>query len=393
MQRARAELLRAIENESAKPEINLVQIVRPSPENHSVRRAGVRHRRRFAVAATVAAGLIVAVGLVLPPPGKPSSAAAALDKVAVTAAQQPPQTPGPGQYYFIQEKVSIIETAHNPADDSTAEATFVGTENSWVSPNGSGETTQSWQEPVFSSLSEEAAWNAMPGATYDLRPLNGGVGIFYPGQLSGPASMDEMGFLDVAGLPTQETPLSQQIDDGTTGIHSVDTVSAGANTDFERVALLLAGPDIGATPEFTSALYEVLSTLPGVSLLGPTTSESGQPGLGFEAPDTTGEPITIIVNPSSGAFIELRYNDNNGPSPNGTYGGGSRSLAVTTSTAWVESLQSTIAPSSSLPPVSGCPVPVSLTTCPSMAAAMAAAAANGAAAAIQYARSKAPRAQ
>jgi hypothetical protein len=305
------------------------------------------------VVATAAAALIVIAVVLIPNGRQPSTAAAALDGIALTAAQQPRQTPGPGQYYFIQEKVSVLETAHNPADDVSAQASFVGTENSWVSPNGSGETTQSWSAPRFSSPAEQTAWNAMPGAAYDLGPLNG-LDVFYSGQLTGADAMDLHGFLDVSQLPTGETQLSEEIENGTTGIHSIDTVSAGINTDFERVALLLTGPDIGATPQFTSALYEVLSGLPGVTLLGPTTSDSGQSGLGFSAPSTGKDPTTVIVNPNTGSFIELRYNDDNGPAPNGTFGGGSSSIAFTTSAEWVEPLQSTIAASSSLPPVPGC---------------------------------------
>jgi hypothetical protein len=367
VQRAREDLLRAIQDETANREVRPVHIVSPSRGRHSSRTTRMGRRRRLVViVATVAAALVVASVLVLAPSGPQTSAAAALSRVAATAALQPPQTPGPTQYYYIQQKVSVIMTAHNPADNSTAQATFVGTENSWVSPNGSGETRQSWSMPIFSSLAEEAVWNAMPGQPYDpLGPLNA-LQVFFPGQLSRPAAMDKAGFLDVAGLPTQEAQLSQDIENSATGIHSVDDVSVGANTDFERVAILLAGPDVGASPTFASALYGVLSSLPGVRLLGPTMSDSGQSGLGFAAPQTADDPITIILNPSSGAFIELRYNDNSGPSQNG-FGGGSSSLALTTSTEWVEPLQSTIAPVSSVPPASGCAFPISKSSCPTLA--------------------------
>ena len=114
--------------------------------------------------------------------------------------------------------------------------------------------------------------------------------------------------LDVSSLPVDATALGALIEKGTTGIPQIDQISPGPDAISERVTLLLLGPDIGATPQFYSSLYEVLSTLPGVKQLGTVTTHSGQTGEGFDV-GTAGaasEQERLIVNPTTGKLLEAQ---------------------------------------------------------------------------------------
>ena len=371
--RAREALVQVMEG-AASPTVSVSE----SGSGHDNRRAQQRimNRRRHigVMFASVAAVILIAGAVVLIPTNKSATvASAALARVAATAALRPSQLPGADQDYFIQEQVSIRETVHDPTDNSSAQATFVGTEKAWISPDGSVTFTQDWGLPIFSSPAEKANWDVLPDSNYDIGPESGSIEESFSCQSGGAGLMNRYGFFDVSDLPTQEAQLAADIEDGTTGVQRVDAISAGANTDFERVAMLLAGPDIGMTPQFTSALYDVLSTLPGVTLVGTTTSDSGHSGLEFAAPDTNDIPMTVIVDPDSGAFLELRYGDDNGPSPIGLFGG-PVPLEFTTTTQWVQPLQNSVVSASTVPAVSG-PTPTSPSLCAIIAAAESAAAA------------------
>jgi hypothetical protein len=71
---------------------------------------------------------------------------------------------------------------------------------------------------------------------------------------------------------------------------------------------LLLGPDIGATPRFYSALYQVLSTVPGVKKLGTVATHSGKTGEGFALSGSgpADEQERIIVDPRTGKLLEAQ---------------------------------------------------------------------------------------
>jgi hypothetical protein len=83
---------------------------------------------------------------------------------------------------------------------------------------------------------------------------------------------------------------------------------AAPNLGFQRAAMLLIGPTLGASPQFESSLYKAIALLPGVTALGPMTTHGGQIGQGFASGPGSGQS-TIVIDPSSGRLLEVRNLD------------------------------------------------------------------------------------
>jgi hypothetical protein len=355
--RARSKLLAAIREELAVPggskgtpstPDEVRSLVHAASRSDGFPRGMLSRRRIFAGCVAIAASFTL-VSVVLVQGGDERPAAAALQKLANTVAQEPLPSPGVDQDYFNQEKLSVTVSVGDAQGATAAEASFVGTESLWTGADGSGVGTASWGAPQFASGAEQSAWNAIPGSAINLGPVSG-VLISYSR-----SSSALQGILDVSNLPTNEAALAQAITDGATGIPAVDSLSAGSDTSFDRIGLLLAGPDVGDTSQLRSDLFNVLSDLPGVSALGTEDTDSGQAGVAFGAPGGGGATATLIVNASTGALMELEYAPGAGPELNGVDGLGtgssSKGLRLTQSIRWVEPRQSEIVSASSAPVV------------------------------------------
>jgi hypothetical protein len=88
--------------------------------------------------------------------------------------------------------------------------------------------------------------------------------------------------------------------------------------------LLLSTPQVGGSAALESALYEVLSTQPGVESLGTMTDHLGRHGIGFTEP---GSALTLIVDPATGHLLELR-------NANHPLSGGGGAMVGTSSLRW-----------------------------------------------------------
>lgn len=76
-------------------------------------------------------------------------------------------------------------------------------------------------------------------------------------------------------------------------------------------ALLRESP---ARPELRRALWEIIATIPGVVLDGPTTDATGRDGTAVSI-DFSGRNLggyTLLLDPRDGALLEIRYLDNDG---------------------------------------------------------------------------------
>ena len=114
--------------------------------------------------------------------------------------------------------------------------------------------------------------------------------------------------LRVSGLPTNSSQLATVLAEGGTGIPQIDNVPPGPSAVGERILLLLVGPDVGASSAFYAALYQVLSTVPGIQRLGTVATHSGEPGSGFALPSTypsQGKTV-MVVDPASGRLMEVQ---------------------------------------------------------------------------------------
>ena len=123
---------------------------------------------------------------------------------------------------------------------------------------------------------------------------------------------------------------------------------------FQRAAVLLVGPTVGATPQFKSALYQAIALLPGVTSIGTTTTHSGQTGVGFAVSSPNGQ-AAIVVDPATGALIEIRNLEDSSAltSLAEHYVGGTGPLRVTsygTQLQWLDPVgQPQLVPQSDLP--------------------------------------------
>jgi hypothetical protein len=239
--------------------------------------------------AAIAIVLIVST-VILPTgsPGGPTSAAAAeLGRLAARAATVPSNLSA-GQYAYTEfQQPTLISDGPNYTEY------LVGTVQTWVAADGSGRrVTMTNPTPQFYTAADRAAWVASGSPPAVIPPTLPTVQTFGPGtasEVNGPLPL-----YDVTGLPTDPISLEQVLNNENPGASSLGTLPEGikaldfqsscgtaACSLFERTVALLQGPDIGATPAIRQALYKVLAMVPGVELLGTTTDQSGESGLGL----------------------------------------------------------------------------------------------------------------
>jgi hypothetical protein len=294
-----------------------------------------RSRRRRLVSAVlviaVAAAVALVAGLVLPPgKGGPSGAAAAqLHYLAKEAAGQPTPTLQPGQYYNQVWQESAQMSPSSPPGGSLP---LPGTPNvyylakaqlaTWVDSTGSGRCTFTPSGIAFISAADRAAWES------EGRPGLGSTGISIGGQDAVPPNLEGTNALylcpnspsstnaqigtsgewvengaplqlfNVSGLPTDPASLGTLITQRQTGIEAIDSEPAGEFNTFAAVVQLLSGPDLGVTPAFRSALYQVLAGLPGVTVTDSVTDAYGRTGVEIALP--TSYPFFLVT----GSFVE-----------------------------------------------------------------------------------------
>ncbi len=286
---------------------------------------GSRHRTRLArrtslslgglVAAGVAAALALVVAAGPPAPhGAPRtttepfpshlSVGDQLRLVADRAAEQPIPHLQADQALYAQANLSVVANVNNGA----AQATIGLSVQKWSTAAGQTCTTLTAQPAQFASPSEQEAWVGLhllvtPNPMTANQCLQGGAGAAPPDAITGAGQL-----IDVSSLPTGPSTLAQELESGTTGIPALDQLlsdEAAPNPGFQRAAMLLIGPTVGATPQFDAALYQAMALLPGVTALGPTTTHDGETGQGFASGPGSGQS-TIVVNPSTGQLLEVR---------------------------------------------------------------------------------------
>jgi hypothetical protein len=264
--------------------------VEPARSIPAHRTMGISISAVVAVAATV-----VLLVVLLPASVGTSKASAALTRLAAQAATVPTAL-SPGQYAYTEvEQSPTMVSGGTPTPGGTPFTEyFTGTVQTWVAADGSGRRVTTMDPtPHFYTAYDRTLWIAAGSP----------AGAVPPGQLTtvqtfGPTTAAEVNgpipLYNVAELPTDPTALSAILNNENPGAQSLGTLPAGiksldfasscstaACTLFERTVALLQGPDVGASPALRQALYEVLSAVPGVELLGTTTDQAGQSGVGL----------------------------------------------------------------------------------------------------------------
>jgi hypothetical protein len=252
-------------------------------------------------------------------PGGNAAAAAELRQIAVKAERQSPVTLGPGQWLVTEHRestlIEILPThrieiqpgRYGSISDSTtnARAVIAATIREWTSTTGTECVAETSGPAKFASSLNRTAWMASGFLTRPNRELLAGPNCLYQGltavNILGPS------VINVAGLSTNPQVLAQDLTNGTLGIPGLDQLS-GKGAALDRATAILLGPTIGATPAFNAALLRAVALIPGIQALGELTTQQGKIGLGFTAPGILG-PLTIILDPSTGALLEARNVD------------------------------------------------------------------------------------
>ncbi len=281
----------------------------PRPVDHS---KSLRRRARLLVL-SVALGLLVIALIalfVIPQSRSPQAAAAELRHLADTALDQtnPTPTPTATQSLYSKRTGEVTESFSqvNGVSSPGAEATFPVTLETWARNDGSVAFRVQFGDPRFASSAAESAWSEA-GLPMQISS-SPQVGMASSPQLGATRAATPPLVMDVSDLPTDPSKLAALLEDGQTGIPQIDQVPAGSDAAVQRVALLLMGPLSGSTPQFDAALYRVLSSLPGVQLLGPTTTHSGRSGIGFSLSSSSSstDQERLIVDSSTGTLLEVQ---------------------------------------------------------------------------------------
>jgi hypothetical protein len=288
----------------------------PSRGSH---RTAIGRRTAMSLGTLVAAGVAAAVVafLVVAPPAHHGAARATpkpfpsylpvgaqLRLVADRASEQPIPSLGSDQALYTQANVSIAASVNSGA----AQATIGISVQKWSTSSGQTCTTLSAQPAQFASPAAQAAWVGLhllvtPNPPTASQCLQGEGGAAPPDAITGAGQL-----IDVSSLPTDPATLAQELESGTTGIPALDQLLpdlAAPNPGFQRAAMLLIGPTLGATSQFEATLYQAIALLPGVTALGPMTTHDGDAGQGFASGPGSGQ-TTIVVDPSDGQLLEVR---------------------------------------------------------------------------------------
>jgi hypothetical protein len=224
--------------------------------------------------------------------------------IAVRASEQPIPHLKTGQALFTHANLSVVASVNNGA----AQATIGLSVQKWSTASGLTCTTLTAQPAQFASPAEQAAWVGLhllvtPRPQSASQCLAAGSGATPPDAITGAGQL-----INVSSLPTDPSVLAQRLESGTTGISVLDQLlpdEAAPNPGFQRAAMLLIGPTVGATPQFNADLYHAIALLPGATALGPMTTSDGEAGQGFASGPGAGQ-TTIIVDPSTGRLLEVR---------------------------------------------------------------------------------------
>jgi hypothetical protein len=248
------------------------------------------HLPFVALGAAVVAAIVLIAVLVVPEPGRHQSAAAAseLHEIANHALRQSSPQLGQGQWLLTKENVTLFANIGSVGSKATpnAEGTATLAISQWSNLTGQSYVSATGGPVTFASDANRTAWQAA------------GL-LIVPNGLSNVSILQGAGAINVSNLPTNPAMLAQELSDGTTGIVALNQAAPGG---LGQAAAILIGPTVGETPQLTSALYNALALMPGVTSLGNIETTSGRSGAGF----SLGSAGEVIVDPATGALLEAQ---------------------------------------------------------------------------------------
>jgi len=262
-----------------------------------------RSRRRRSIlggVAGIAAAAVLFVAAVLPdaPVGhSPSATAAVLTRAAMAATNQPPLPAlGAGQYYY-QANIEVQGCSGQLPDGTFVRYQSPETHKNWVASDGTG-SVQLVAEPGGRWLTpqDQAKWQAAGSPRNDcavttgLLPLSSDAAILaLPTDPKALGALITQGRIDDIGqvLPPQD--------------QCSKTDACTTASEFDVVNNLLGSPV--AVNRLGAVLYQILSQLPGVEVIGMRTDALGRTGTAVEDP-SSGD--VIVLDPSTGVLLETQ---------------------------------------------------------------------------------------
>jgi hypothetical protein len=254
-------------------------------------------------------------------------------RAARTAANQPENAPGPGQFVYTKTEgfEPTITATTLPGSRARANWAFRPvTRETWTAPDGSGRHREIDGHLQFATHTDAAYYYHALRNQRDI--LNGH---------SGDSTVDPGGnpYVDLSKAPTDPAKLKQLIEHrklGSAPPAGIGSAPPGNADTFLVIENLLRYSY--APPAVRSALYTIASQLPGVQLIGPTHDPLGRPGtaVAYGLPQPQGRASKILSNqfifdPHTSALLATQWvvvqRTRNTPFPPGTVVGSTAYVA------------------------------------------------------------------
>ena len=223
----------------------------------------------------------------------------------------------PGQYFYSDFESPVVENGVRITPTVTINEYQNSTWQVWVDADGNGRSVRTIDPTLhFYSEADRAAWVAAGSPASPLFPQPSPQTFDHSSNLSG-QDAGAAGIIDASTLPTDTPSLEAVLASGRFNgqLRFPPLCQSEACTVVAGATALLQGPDVGATPALRSALFEVLSQVPGVTNLGNITDKGGQTGIGLMFSHTTPAYVAtyrcvdgaLQATPGAGPTVSLQW--------------------------------------------------------------------------------------
>jgi hypothetical protein len=246
-----------------------------------------RPRRRLVVGVAAVAAAATAAVAALPggtpaPSPETASAATVLRQLGARAGAAPAET---GRYAYMRQVQYVSHMFPDPDGDGSFVAVLPHDEEQWIAADGTGvvRTRIRRDEPSFPTAADRAAYER-------LRPPPGGYVVLRTD------GMRLAGFTpaEVRALPTDPARLRARL--AAAPITAPDRLTAAAGT--------LLGASL-TPPAVRRALFELLRTLPGATVVPDAADPRGRHGVGI-AFESEAWRTLFVFDPGTGALLATR---------------------------------------------------------------------------------------
>jgi hypothetical protein len=261
----------------------------------TAQRAPERRRvRRLVLAAPLVLAIAVALFVGLGVGNEQPAVARQLQKAAALVAGDPAPMIGPGQYWYVKGTGAFANGAAGiEGQGEMFTALQTSSHEIWIANDSSGRIVRKDGPPHFFSAAERARWEAAG------KPGFGPEGGIDSTELDLSWGYEVLGVSSAKAIPTDPKALTALVERAAQGTKNPLPWEA-----FEVISgVLRFAPLSGAQ---TAAFYQVLASLPGIELVGPTTDPLGRAGTAFAV--ERGDPLRaeLILDPKTGRLLGSR---------------------------------------------------------------------------------------